>query len=79
MFPLYQTSTHPPTVAQELGEELTSFHMAGPAVDVAQLTSEQRLALQTYTSVTDQDLAAAIPLLQRSEWNVQVSIAVPIS
>jgi len=43
--------------------------------DISQLTSSQQEALQTYTSVTDQDPIAAIPLLQRSEWNVQIAIA----
>src|ERR1700761_3123380 len=47
--------------------------MATP--DISQLTSAQQEALQTYTSVTDQDPIAAIPLLQRSEWNVQIAIA----
>ena len=42
------------------------------APDISQLSESQQQALQTYTSVTDQDLIAAIPLLQRSEWNVQV-------
>jgi hypothetical protein len=41
-------------------------------MELAQLSDSQREALQTYTSVTAQDLAAAISLLQRSEWNVQV-------
>ena len=40
--------------------------------DISQLSESQQAALQTYTSVTDQDPIAAIPLLQRSEWNVQV-------
>ncbi|KAJ9616508.1 UBX domain-containing protein 10 [Cladophialophora chaetospira] len=47
--------------------------MATP--DISQLTSSQQEALQTYTSVTDQDPIAAIPLLQRCEWNVQIAIA----
>lgn len=44
-------------------------------VDVAALTESQQLALQQFTAVTDQDLAAAIPLLRRCEWNVQFAIA----
>ena len=48
--------------------------MASPDVDISTLSDSQQVALQTYTSVTDQDLAAAIPLLQRSQWNVQVYI-----
>jgi hypothetical protein len=47
--------------------------MAASAIDVGQLSEEQQLALEQYTSVTDQDIQAAIPLLQRSQWNVQVS------
>lgn len=42
--------------------------------DLSQLNESQQTALQTYTSVTDQDPIAAIPLLQRSEWNVQIAI-----
>lgn len=42
--------------------------------DISQLSESQQEALQTYTSVTDQDPIAAIPLLQRSEWNVQIAI-----
>jgi FAS-associated factor 2 len=49
--------------------------MADPSVDVAALTSDQQLALQQFTAVTDQDLAAAVPLLRRCEWNVQIAIA----
>ena len=43
--------------------------------DISQLTPEQQEALQTYTAVTDQDPLAAIPILQRAEWNVQFAIA----
>jgi len=46
--------------------------MATPQLDIAQLSEEQQLALQQYTAVTDQNLDAAVPLLQRCEWNVQV-------
>jgi FAS-associated factor 2 len=46
--------------------------MATPETDISQLSESQQLALQTYTSVTDQDVQAAIPLLQRSQWNVEV-------
>lgn len=49
--------------------------MADPGVDVAALTSDQQLALQQFTAVTDQDLSAAIALLRRCEWNVQIAIA----
>jgi len=43
--------------------------------DISQLNPAQQEALQTYTAVTDQDPIAAIPLLQRCEWNVQIAIA----
>lgn len=46
--------------------------MSDAEVDIGQLSESQQLALQQYTSVTDQDIQAAIPLLQRSQWNVQV-------
>ena len=47
--------------------------MASPDIDLEQLNDGQKEALQTYTAVTDQELSDAIPLLQRSQWNVQVS------
>jgi FAS-associated factor 2 len=46
--------------------------MATPDTDISQLSEPQQLALQQYTSVTDQDIQAAVPLLQRSQWNVEV-------
>ncbi|KAI9056234.1 hypothetical protein LZ554_001162 [Drepanopeziza brunnea f. sp. 'monogermtubi'] len=49
--------------------------MATPETDVDELSESQQLALQQYTAVTDQDVPAAIPLLQRSQWNVQIAIA----
>jgi len=39
--------------------------MATPEFDIAQLTEDQQLALQQYIAVTDQNLDAAVPLLQR--------------
>lgn len=42
------------------------------AADIGQLAESERAALQTFTTVTGQDPAAAIPLLRRSQWNVQV-------
>ncbi|RMD44769.1 hypothetical protein DV735_g434, partial [Chaetothyriales sp. CBS 134920] len=47
--------------------------MAPP--DIAALSASQQEALQTYIAVTDQDPIAAIPLLHRCEWNVQIAIA----
>ncbi|KAJ1324297.1 FAS-associated factor 2 [Microdochium nivale] len=52
--------------------------MAAPsdsAVDIGQLSAEQQAALEQYTAVTAQDFAEAVPLLQRSQWNVQIAIA----
>ncbi|MCJ1379543.1 hypothetical protein MMC17_002644 [Xylographa soralifera] len=49
--------------------------MASLDFDIGQLDDAQREALQSYTSVTDQELSAAVPLLQRSQWNVQIAIA----
>jgi FAS-associated factor 2 len=46
--------------------------MSADQIDVAQLSESQRDALETYTNVTGQDPLEAIPLLQRSQWNVQV-------
>lgn len=46
--------------------------MAEPGIDIAQLSEDQQLALQQFTAVTDQNVEAAIPLLQRCQWNVQV-------
>lgn len=43
--------------------------------DISSLNASQQEALQTFTSVTDQDPIAAIPLLQKCEWNVQIAIA----
>ena len=46
--------------------------MASSEIDLGQLSDSQRLALETYTSVTNQEPSSAVPLLQRSQWNVQV-------
>jgi hypothetical protein len=46
--------------------------MADSGFDIAQLTEDQQAALQQFTAVTDQGLDAAVPLLQRCQWNVQV-------
>lgn len=43
--------------------------------DISQLSASQQQALQDYTSITAQEHAAAIPLLQRSEWNVQIAVS----
>ncbi|KPM39282.1 hypothetical protein AK830_g7286 [Neonectria ditissima] len=49
--------------------------MAEGEVDLGQLSTSQQDALNQYTQVTNQELGEAIPLLQRSEWNVQIAIA----
>ncbi|OCL10175.1 UBX-domain-containing protein [Glonium stellatum] len=49
--------------------------MADSDVDIAQLTADQQLALQQFTAVTNQELEAAVPLLRRCQWNVQIAIA----
>jgi len=40
--------------------------------DLSQLSASQQEALQQYTDVTSQEVQDAVPLLQRSQWNVQV-------
>lgn len=40
--------------------------------DVAQLSPSQQEALQQYTQLTNQEPKDAVPLLERSQWNVQV-------
>lgn len=44
-------------------------------LDLSQLSASQQEALQQYTDLTSQDVKDAIPLLQRSQWNVQIAIA----
>ncbi|KAH6855292.1 hypothetical protein B0I37DRAFT_53130 [Chaetomium sp. MPI-CAGE-AT-0009] len=43
--------------------------------DLNSLSTTQQEALQQYTDVTSQDIKDAIPLLERSQWNVQIAIA----
>ncbi|KAL9046109.1 MAG: hypothetical protein Q9214_000968 [Letrouitia sp. 1 TL-2023] len=49
--------------------------MANADFDVSQLSDSQQSALGTYTSVTNQEIPAAVSLLERSQWNVQIAIA----
>ncbi|KAI8957412.1 UBX-domain-containing protein [Daldinia sp. FL1419] len=44
-------------------------------VDIGQLSPEQQSALEQYTQVTAQDAKDAVPLLERSQWNVQIAIS----
>jgi hypothetical protein len=46
--------------------------MADAGANIDSLTPAQQEALQQYTAVTDQDVPAAIALLERCQWNVQV-------
>ncbi|KAK2798527.1 hypothetical protein FQN50_008795 [Emmonsiellopsis sp. PD_5] len=48
--------------------------MASDEVDISQLSESQQTTLQTYIAVTGQNESDAVPLLQRSEWNVQIAI-----
>ncbi|KAJ2906021.1 hypothetical protein MKZ38_003504 [Zalerion maritima] len=45
-----------------------------PEVDTSQLSPDQQEALQQYAQVTDQDVKDAIPILERSQWNVQIAV-----
>ncbi|KAI5867680.1 hypothetical protein GGS23DRAFT_549442 [Durotheca rogersii] len=44
-------------------------------VDIGRLSQEQQSVLEQYTQVTAQDVKDAVPLLERSQWNVQIAIA----
>ncbi|KAJ5819365.1 hypothetical protein N7474_004956 [Penicillium riverlandense] len=44
-------------------------------LDIGQLSDSERSALETYTTLTGQEPAEAIPLLRRSQWNVQIAIS----
>jgi FAS-associated factor 2 len=52
-----------------------SSTMTTNPTDISSLTADQQSALQQYTAVTNQEVEAAIPLLQRSQWNVQIAIS----
>lgn len=47
--------------------------MSSSEIDISRLSDGEKSALDTYTAVTGQEPSDAIPLLRRSEWNVQVS------
>lgn len=40
--------------------------------DSSTLSPTQKEALEQYTQLTQQDVNDAVPLLERSQWNVQV-------
>ncbi|KAI0201860.1 UBX domain-containing protein [Astrocystis sublimbata] len=44
-------------------------------IDISHLSADQQAALEQYTQVTAQDVKDAVPLLERSQWNVQIAIA----
>lgn len=46
--------------------------MSSSGLDISQLSDSERTSLETYIAVTGQEPLEAIPLLRRSEWNVQV-------
>jgi FAS-associated factor 2 len=52
--------------------------MSAPAIDISSLSADQQAALEQYTAVTNQEVEAAIPLLQRTQWNVQVSASLAL-
>lgn len=52
--------------------------MASAELDLDQLSDSERTALETYTTLTGQEQSEAIPLLRRSQWNVQVGEVVPV-
>ncbi|KAL8718346.1 MAG: hypothetical protein Q9225_004506 [Loekoesia sp. 1 TL-2023] len=49
--------------------------MTDSEFDPSQLSETQQETLGTYTAVTNQEPSAAVPLLERSQWNVQIAIA----
>ncbi|KAJ5767295.1 uncharacterized protein N7511_004911 [Penicillium nucicola] len=44
-------------------------------LDLDQLSESERTALEMYMAVTSQEPSEAIPLLRRSQWNVQIAIS----
>ncbi|KAI1357877.1 UBX domain-containing protein [Xylaria arbuscula] len=48
---------------------------SGGGVDINHLSADQQAALEQYTQLTAQDPKDAVPLLERSQWNVQIAIA----
>ena len=48
--------------------------MSSSEVDIGSLSPAQQAALEQYTAVTNQGVEAALPLLQRTQWNVQVGV-----
>lgn len=46
--------------------------MSSADLDIERLSDSEKAALETYTAVTGQEPSEAIPLLRRSQWNIQV-------
>lgn len=53
--------------------------MSQPEVDLDQLSDSEKSTLEMYMAVTSQEPSEAIPLLRRSQWNVQVGLSSPTS
>ncbi|KAL4895767.1 hypothetical protein BDV59DRAFT_144122 [Aspergillus ambiguus] len=49
--------------------------MSSSGLDISELSDNERSALETYTAVTGQEPSEALPLLRRSQWNVQIAIS----
>ncbi|KAI9932039.1 hypothetical protein ASPWEDRAFT_111192 [Aspergillus wentii DTO 134E9] len=49
--------------------------MSSSDVDIDRLTDSEKAALETYTAVTGQEPSEAIPLLRRSQWNIQIAVS----
>lgn len=49
--------------------------MSSSGLDISELSDSEKTALETYTAVTGQAPSEAIPLLRRSQWNVQIAIS----
>ncbi len=70
---IYKAPTSNSPSTKHFGVNLSLF-MAESSTDLSQLNDTQRSALQTYLAVTNQEHVAAIPLLERSQWNVEVRL-----
>ena len=66
-------------IASQTNQTHVILNMSNHHFDPMQLNESQQLALGTYTSVTNQEPSAAVLLLQRSEWNVQVHLDLSIT
>lgn len=53
--------------------------MSQPEVDLDQLSDSEKSTLEMYMAVTSQEPSEAIPLLRRSQWNLQVGLSSPAS